>query len=113
MGHIVTNQGIKPNPRKVECVSNYPLPKTTKQIKQFLGLSGYYRKFIKDYSRITKPMTKYLKKDAKVHIKDPEYIRSFETLKTILINDPILVYPNFEKQFVLNTDASNFALGAV
>ena len=104
LGHIVTHQGIKPNPKKVECVSNYPLSKTAKQIKQFLGLSGYYRKFIKNYSRIAKPMTKYLKKDVKVDIKDPKYIKSFEPLKTF-INDPILIYPNFEKQFVSNTDA--------
>lgn len=62
LGHVVIRDGIKPNPKKIDCVVNYPLPKTQKQIKQFLGLSGYYRKFIKDYSKIARPMTKYLKK---------------------------------------------------
>lgn len=113
LGHIVTQDGVKPNPSKVECVVNFPIPKTPKQIKQFLGLTGYYRKFIKDYSHLTKPMTKYLKKDAKLNIVDPSYLQCFETLKKILTNDPILVYPDFSKIFTLTTDASNYALGAV
>lgn len=113
LGHIVTQNGIRPNPKKVECILKYPIPQSPKQIKQFLGLSGYYRKFIKDYSRIAKPMTNYLKKDAKIDLHNTEYQKSFETLKTLLVNDPILAYPNFSKPFVLNTDASNFALGAV
>lgn len=113
LGHIVTTAGVKPNPKKIECVVNFPIPKTTKQIKQFLGLTGYYRKFIKDYSLIAKPMTKYLKKDCKMNIDDPEYQKSFNTLKTLLTHDPILKYPDFTKTFTLTTDASNYALGAV
>lgn len=62
LGHVITQNGIKPNPKKIECVVNFPIPKTTKQIKQFLGLTGYYRKFIKDYSLIAKPITTFLKK---------------------------------------------------
>lgn len=113
LGHIITPAGIKTNPKKIECVKNFPIPKNTKQIKQFLGLTGYYRKFIKDYSLVAKPMTKYLKKDTKLDISDPEYEKSFNTLKTLLINDPILAYPDFSKQFTLTTDASNYALGAI
>lgn len=113
LGHIITLDGIKPNPKKIECVKNFPIPKTNKQIKQFLGLTGYYRKFIRDYSKLAKPMTKYLKKDKKVNTSDPEYIESFELLKRMLINDPILKYPDFNKKFTIATDASNFALGAV
>lgn len=113
LGHIVTREGIKPNDKKVECVANYPLPKTPKEIKQFLGLSGYYRKFIKDYAMVAKPMTKYLKKDVKLNINDPEYLKSFNKLKTLLTSNPILKYPDFDKKFVVNTDASNYALGAV
>lgn len=113
LGHIVSQNGVKPNPAKIECVVNFPIPKTPKQIKQFLGLTGYYRKFIKDYSSLAKPMTKYLKKDVKLNISDPSYIQSFQTLKTILTNDPILAYPDFSKTFTLTTDASNYALGAV
>lgn len=113
LGHIITQEGIKPNPSKVQCVVDFPIPKTPKQIKQFLGLTGYYRKFIKDYSHLAKPMTKYLKKDAKLNIEDSSYQQSFGILKKILTNDPILVYPDFNKTFTLNTDASNFALGAI
>lgn len=113
LGHIVTKDGIKPNPEKVSCIQKFPLPKTPKEIKQFIGLTGYYRKFIKDYSKIAKPMTKYLKQNAKMNTNDEEYIDSFKTLKQLLTHDPILQYPDFNKQFVLQTDASNFALGAI
>lgn len=113
LGHVVTQNGIRPNPKKIECVLKYPIPQTPKQIKQFLGLSGYYRKFMRDYSKIAKPMTSYLKKDSKIDVNNLEYKKSFETLKTLLVNDPILAYPDFSKSFILNTDASNFALGAV
>lgn len=74
LGHVVTRNCKKPNLKKVECVINYPLPKTQKQTKQFLGLSGYYRKLIKDYSKIAKPNTNYLKTDTKLDINDPEYL---------------------------------------
>lgn len=106
LGHIVTPNGIKPNPKKIECVQKFPIPKTAKQIKQFLGLTGYYRKFIRDYSLIAKPMTIYLKKDAKLNMSDPRYQESFNTLKQLLTHDPILHYPDFTKKFTLTTDAS-------
>lgn len=113
LGHVVTNEGIKPNPEKIICVQKFPLPKNQKEIKQFLGLAGYYRKFVKDYSKIARPMTKYLKKDMVMNIRDTEYIESCETLKKLLTNPPILIYPDFNKKFTLQTDASNYALGAV
>lgn len=113
LGHIVTTEGIKPNPNKIDAIIKYELPKTNRQIKSFLGITGYYRKFIRDYSKIAKPMTKYLKKGQKINLKDPEYIESFDNLKTLITSDPILKFPDFCKTFILTTDASNFALGAV
>lgn len=113
LGHVVTQEGIKPNPQKIICVQNFPIPKNAKQIKQFLGLTGYYRRFIRDYSRIAKPITKYLKKDAKLDINDPEYLNSIETLKRLLTTEPILKYPDLSKTFIITTDASNYALGAI
>lgn len=113
LGHIVTPQGVKPNPDKIKSIQNFPIPKNTKQIKGFLGLLGYYRKFIKDFAKITKPLTKCLKKDATINVHDPDYVKCFEFCKTLLVNDPILQYPNFSEPFVLTTDASNIALGAV
>lgn len=113
LGHIVTPDGVKPNPQKIEAIQNYPIPSTPKAIKGFLGLLGYYRKFIPDFAKLTKPLTKCLKKDAKINTKDPEYIKCFELCKNLLTNEPILQYPNFEKPFILTCDSSNFALGSV
>lgn len=112
LGHIITPQGVKPNPDKISAILKYPIPKTTKQIKGFLGLLGYYRRFIPDFARITKPLTACLKKGAKINL-TPDYIRCFEHCKTLLTNDPILQYPDMTKDFILTTDASNVALGAI
>lgn len=112
LGHIISNEGVKPNPDKVAAIQKYPIPKTPKEIKQFLGLLGYYRKFIPDFARITKPLTQCLKKGKKITF-SPEYVSSFEKCKTLLTNDPILRYPDFNKDFLLTTDASNVAIGAI
>ena len=112
LGHVVTQEGVKPNPLKIEAIKKFPLPKTQKEIKSFLGLMGYYRKFIKDFAKITKPLTKQLKGKIKV-VTDEEFKATFEHCKNLLCNDPILIYPDFTKPFILTTDASNFALGAV
>lgn len=113
LGHIISSEGVKPNPEKIEKIIQWPIPKNQKEIKQFLGLVGYYRRFIKDFSRITRPMTKYLKKDSVMDIKDPSYVAAFENLKQILATDQVLAYPQFDKPFILTTDASGYALGAV
>ena len=113
LGHVVTKDGIKPNPDKIQGLEQFTLPKTVKEIQAFLGLSGYYRKFIQDYAKIAKPMTYYLKKDTKIDLNDQKYIESFNKLKTILTSNTVLKYPDFEDQFTLTTDASNHALGAV
>lgn len=113
LGHVITPDGIKPNPDKIKKILEWSLPKSPKEIKQFLGLTGYYRKFIKDYSKITKPMTRYLKKDAKVDVSNSDYIKAFNELKEIITSDQILAYPDFNLPFILTTDASNYALGAV
>ena len=112
LGHIISKDGIKPNPEKIQAIQNYPLPQTPKQIKQFLGLVGYYRKFIPDFARITKPMTQCLKKGRKISA-DSTFVDCFKKCKTLLTNDPILQYPDFNKEFNLTTDASNLAIGAI
>ncbi|KAG6465364.1 hypothetical protein O3G_MSEX015105 [Manduca sexta] len=113
LGHIISQDGIKPNPDKIKAIEKLPMPKTATEIKRFLGLLGYYRKFIPDFARITKPMTQCLKKGSKITPGNIDYIKCFEKCKTLLTNDPILQYPDFEKEFILTTDASNFAIGAV
>lgn len=113
LGHIITQDGVRANKDKIKKILEWPLPKSQKEIKQFLGLSGYYRRFIKDYSKISKHMTKYLKKDIALDVTDPQYKEAFETLKQTIATDQILAYPDFNKPFILTTDASDFALGAV
>lgn len=112
LGHVISKDGVKPNPDKIAAIEKYPIPKTPKEIKQFLGLLGYYRKFIPDFARLSKPLTQCLKKGKKITL-DPEYVNCFEKCKTLLTNDPILQYPDFTKEFNLTTDASNVAIGAV
>jgi len=113
LGHIITTDGIKPNPAKIKAVVNFPIPKSTKEIKSFLGLCGFYRKFIPNFAKIAKPMTLRLKKGSIINIKDSDYYLAFEKLKVLITSDPILIHPDFKKSFSLTTDASNFAIGAV
>lgn len=112
LGHVITPEGIKPNPKKVDAIKNFPIPKTPKEVKSFLGLIGYYRKFIRNFAHLTKPLTNCLKKNHSVK-HTPEFVNSFELCKSILMNDPILQHPDFSQPFNLTTDASNHAVGAI
>jgi len=94
LGHIVTTNGIKPNPNKTKAITNFSLPKTSKQIKSFLGLCGFYRKFIPNFAQIVKPMTLKLKKCAIIDIKCKDYIKSFKRLKVLITSDPIFILFN-------------------
>ena len=112
LGHVVTPDGIKPNSKKIDAIQKFPVPKTQREIKSFLGLLGYYRRFIKNFAKITKPLTQCLKKNEKVmHTK--EFLESFNLCKNILTTEPVLTYPDFEKPFEVTTDASNYAIGAI
>jgi hypothetical protein len=77
LGHVITPDGIKPNPSKIEAVQKYPLPKTTKEIKAFLGLVGYYRRFLLNFAKVVSPFTKCLKKGAKIDTNDASYLEAF------------------------------------
>lgn len=113
LGHIIEKGQIKPDPVKIETIYKWPLPKTQKEIKSFLGITGYYRKFIKDYAKIASPMIEFLKKNKKVLVNDKLYQKSFENLKLLITSEPVLQNPDFGKQFLLTTDASQNAIGAV
>ncbi len=112
LGYVISDAGIQPNPEKIKCIKNFPAPTNVKQIQQFLGLTGYYRRFINHYSDLMKPLTLLLKKDTPFQW-SKECENSFQKLITLLTEDLLLKYPDFSKLFFLNTDASNFALGAV
>lgn len=112
LGHVITTEGVKPNPEKIKAIKNWPVPKNEKELKGFLGTLGYYRKFIRDFAKITKPLTKALRKDENFE-KSKEFLETFEKCKEILTTSDILQYPDFSKNFILTTDASNYAIGAV
>ncbi|KAL4135886.1 hypothetical protein QTP88_007468 [Uroleucon formosanum] len=112
LGHLITDSGVKPDPAKISCVKEHPVPRNPTEIKQFLGLSGYYRRFIENYSQIAKPITILLKKGQPFEW-TAECQTAFETLIQKLIQAPILQYPNFEELFILTTDAIGYAIGSV
>jgi hypothetical protein len=112
LGHVVGRGGIKPDPEKIKRIQDFPIPANVSQLRAALGLFGYYRKFIKEFSRHAKPMTMLLKKDQPYEWADKQQI-AFDYLKGRLTKAPILQYPDFERPFILYTDASKFGLGAV
>lgn len=112
LGHIIGEKGVQPDPQKVEAVQKFPRPVNEKNIKQFLGLAGYYRRFIPDFSKEARALTKLLKKDTKFTWGE-EQEKSFEALKNTLCTEPLLQYPDFTRPFVITTDASNYAIAGI
>ena len=112
LGHTITDKGVLPDQSKIECVQNFPRPNNVKELKSFLGLSGYYRRFIKGYSQIAKPLFELLKKEASYDW-DSLQENAFKTLKQILIEKPLLQYPDYSRPFIVTCDASGDGLGAV
>ncbi|MFS8001318.1 putative nucleotidyltransferase, Ribonuclease H [Helianthus anomalus] len=112
LGHIVSSQGIHVDPSKIEAVKNWCMPKSVSEIHSFLGLAGYYRRFIADFSKIVVPLTTLTQKE-KPFIWGPEQEKSFQTLKDLLCNAPVLTLPDGNDDFVVYCDASNHGLGCV
>lgn len=112
LGHILSREGVRPDPKKIEAVKNFPVLKDMKNVRQFSGLVGYYRRFIKNFGKIAKPLTKLLQKEVSF-VWDEAAQVAFDKLKEILCTAPLLQYPDFTKPFLINTDASGYALGAV
>ena len=113
LGHIVSAEGIKPNPAKTTAVSTYPVPQNVHELRQFLGLANYYRRFVKNYSQIAEPLHQLTRKTAKGYQWTPSCQKAFVELKHRLTTPPILNYPDFSQEFILHTDASANALGGV
>lgn len=112
LGHTISKQGISPNEEKIKDVINYPIPQTTKEVKQFVALCSYYRKFVQNFSKIANPLLDLLKKDVTFHW-NAFHDEAFQLLKEKLTTAPILIHPDYEKEFILTTDASQFAIGGV
>ncbi|KAD7477647.1 hypothetical protein E3N88_00783 [Mikania micrantha] len=112
LGHVVNENGIQVDPSKIEAVKQWETPKTPTEIRQFLGLAGYYRRFIKNFSKIALPLTTLTQKDQKF-IWDSQQEEAFQLLKHKLCNAPILALPEGTENFIVFCDASRQGLGCV
>ncbi|GJW75206.1 reverse transcriptase domain-containing protein [Tanacetum coccineum] len=112
LGHKISKNGIEVDKAKVDVIAKLPHPTTVKGIRSFLGHAGFYRRFIQDFSKIARPMTRLLEKDTPFFF-SKECIEAFQTLKKKLTEAPILVAPDWDLPFELMCDASDFAIGAV
>ena len=122
LGHVVSGEGISTNPKKVETVTKWPTPQTVYDVRSFLGFVGHYRRFIKNFSKISKPIREVItglenqsKRTAKkTFIEWTEAANSaFEHLKESCVSTPILAYPDYQLSFILHTDSSSEGFGAV
>jgi len=116
LGHIISENGVKPDPRKIEAVAKFPTPTNAKNIKQFLSLAGYYRRFIANFSKtainFSKTLIDLLKKDREFEWKSDQKT-AFDQLRTALCSEPLLQYPDFTQPFLITTDASGYAVGDI
>ncbi|XP_016168704.1 uncharacterized protein LOC107611269 [Arachis ipaensis] len=112
LGHVVSKQGIAVDPAKVEAVMNWERPTSVTKIRSFLGLVGYYQRFIKGFSQLALPLTKPTRKDAPF-VWTPECEGSFQALKQRLTTAPVLVFPELSESFEVYCDASLKGLGCV
>lgn len=127
VGHIVSASGIEADPDKIEKISQWPTPKNPKEVRQFLGFAGYYRRFVKDFAKIVKPLNdvmpapksgksrKKSKQNSSVRkwVWGPEQETAFKVIKEKLSKPPVLGYADYSQKFELHTDASSYGLGAV
>ena len=121
LGHVVSQAGIKTEPEKIRVLKDWPVPKSIKDVRKLLGFAGYYRRFVKGFARIVRPLNDML---VGVSTKKPtrkrmpfewgeDQQRAFETMIEKLSNPPVLAYADYKKSFKLHTDASSSGLGAV
>ena len=115
LGHIILAAGISPDPQKIERIATYKVPSSADEVRSFLGLAGYYRRFIANFGKIAASLTAKTHKDM---AKEPfiwteKDQNAFEQLRNALITSPILAYPDFNEEFLLFTDACDYGIGAV
>ena len=111
LGHVISSRGIEVDRAKIEVIERLPPPNNVKGIRSFLGHAGFYRRFIKDFSKIAKPLTQLLVKDDPF-VFNNDCLLAFYRLKEALISAPIIQPPNWELPFELMCDASDFAVGS-
>ena len=112
LGHVVSSDGIRTDPKKTRAVSEFPVPTNVREVRSFVGLASYYRKFIPNFSKVAGPLHALTRKDV-AFLWTAECQLAFDNLKRLLTTTPLLVYPKFDRPFMVETDASGNGLGAV
>ncbi|GBN83957.1 Retrovirus-related Pol polyprotein from transposon 297 [Araneus ventricosus] len=112
LGHVISAEGVKTDPEIIKAVVDWPRPDKIHDLRNFLGLCTYYRRFVKNFSRIARPLHKLTETKSNFNWTD-EYEKSFNSLKQALTSSPILTYPQTDKDFILDMHASNVGIGAV
>lgn len=112
LGHVITENGVETDPQKVKCIRLWPTPTNVSDLRSFLGLCSYYRRFVKGFAAIANPLHGLTQKDKKFDW-NADCETAFQDLKRLLVTSPVLALPDFSKQFVLDTDASGSGIGAV
>ena len=112
MGHVISANGVATDPAKIEAVVSWPTLTTVKELRSFLGFAGFYRRFVRHYAIISKPLTSLLKKHS-LFVWSTEHETAFQSLKKCLSSTPVLALPDFKRQFCIETDASHYGVGAV
>ncbi|XP_038891674.1 uncharacterized mitochondrial protein AtMg00860-like [Benincasa hispida] len=111
LGHIISQQGVEIDPKKVRAMLEWPVPKKMKEVQGFLGLSGYYRRFVQNYGCVAATLTQILKGGTFRWTEDAQL--AFEKLKTTMMMLPVLALPDFNRPFKVETDASGYGIGVV
>ena len=111
LGYLISGKGVETNPKKIEVIANWPVPKTQRDVRSFLGLTGHYRRFITGYATFCRPLTDLLKKNG--FWWNPEAEQAFQALKTALMSALVLALPDFDQLFEVETDASSYGIAAV
>ena len=112
LGHVVSREGIATDPEKIRKVETWPVPTSAREVQRFLGFANYYRKFIRSFATIARPLHRLTEHTAKFQW-SPECQLAFEDLRSKLATTPVLAHPDFSKPFILDTDASDTDIGAV